>query len=376
MSGRFCVCPFIPIGLLMRIVRLELHNIRSIREASLQPSAELNFLSGDNGAGKSSVLEALHVLGFGRSFRGRVRDGLIRENTDALQIFCEWQDSGGRTHKAGLRHLGGDWQARLNGENVAQLGDLCATFAVSIFEPNSHVLVSGSGEPRRRFLDWGLFHVEHGYLALWRRYVRALKQRNALLKQRKSGAQLDSWDLELADAAEPLFWHRRNYLTALLPHLQNVSEQLMPAFGEVSFELLPGWKHEQMTLADALLLNRERDLSLGYTGNGPHRADWKLHFSNKSKAEAYSRGQAKLLALTCLLAQARHFQQMRGEWPLMLLDDFASELDSKHRARVLDELQSAGAQVFMTGVELPAEMQGRAARVFHVEHGKIEQQNA
>ncbi|PJK09002.1 DNA replication/repair protein RecF [Lysobacteraceae bacterium NML120232] len=360
----------------MRIIRLDLACIRSIQEARLQPSTGLNFLAGDNGAGKSSVLEALHLLGFGRSFRGRVRDGLIREEAEAVQIFCEWQDSSEQLHKAGLRHTGADWQAKLNGKDVAQLGDLCAAFAVSIFEPNSHVLVSGGGEPRRRFLDWGLFHVEQGYLALWRRYTRALKQRNALLKQRQSGVQLDSWDFELVEAAEPLHRHRRNYLDSLLPHLQTVSEQLLPTFGDISFEISPGWKSEQMTLADALLLNRARDLSLGYTGNGPHRADWKLYFSRKSKVEAYSRGQAKLLALTCLLAQARHFREIRGEWPLMLLDDFASELDGKHRARVLDELESAGAQVFMTGVELPPEMQGRNVRVFHVEQGRIIQVQA
>lgn len=355
----------------MRIVRLDLHNIRAIREAQLQPASNLNFLSGENGAGKSTVLEALHILGYGRSFRGRVRDGLIRESMPALQIFCEWQDANNQTQKAGLKHAGGDWQAKLNGEEVGQLGDLCAAFAVSVFEPNSHLLVSGSSEYRRRFLDWGLFHVEQSYLVLWRRYARALKQRNALLKQKNLGGLLDTWDFELAEAAAPVLWYRRSYLDGLLPYLQQVSEQLLPAFGDLSFELFAGWKNEQMTFADALLLNRERDLSLGYTGIGPHRADWKLHFSNKSKAEAYSRGQAKTLALTCLLAQARHFQQLRGEPPVMLLDDFSSELDGKHRGRVLDELEATGAQVFMTGVELPAEMQGREVRVFHVEHGQI-----
>lgn len=355
----------------MRIVRLDLHNIRAIREAQLLPAGRLNFLSGENGSGKSSVLEALHVLGFGRSFRGRVRDGLIRENMPALQIFCEWQDVNNQTQKAGLKHAGGDWQAKLNGEEVGQLGDLCAAFAVSIFEPNSHILVSGSSEYRRRFLDWGLFHVEQSYLELWRRYARALKQRNALLKQKNPVSLLDTWDFELAEAAAPLLWYRRNYLDGLLPYLQQVSEQLLPTFGALSFEFFPGWKNEQMTLADALLLNRDRDLSLGHTSVGPHRADWKLYFSNKSKTEAYSRGQAKTLALTCLLAQARHFQEARGESPVMLLDDFASELDGKHRGRVLDELETTGAQVFMTGVELPAEMRGREVRVFHVEHGRI-----
>ncbi|MDO5609708.1 MAG: DNA replication/repair protein RecF [Pseudomonadota bacterium] len=355
----------------MRIRRLDLQAIRSIGQATLAPSPGLNLLIGDNGAGKTSVLEALHVLGYGRSFRGRVRDGLIQSGTDALHIYVEWDDSGDTPHKAGLRHAGGDWQARLDGQDVAMLGDLCATFAVSIFEPGSHALVSGGGEPRRRFLDWGLFHVEQQYLAMWRRYMRALKQRNALLKARVAGNQLDSWDHELATAAEPLHRHRLDYIHALAPHLQAVTGQLLPSFGIARLDLVPGWKHELMPLADALLMARERDLALGHTSVGPHRADWQVSFVARPDREPFSRGQAKLLALACLLAQARHLHAARGEWPLMLLDDFASELDARHRRLVLEELLAGGAQVFLTGVEKPPELEGLPVKVFHVEQGVV-----
>ena len=355
----------------MRFSRLDLQDIRSIQEARLSPGPGLNLLLGDNGAGKTSVLEALHVLGYGRSFRGRVRDGLIRTGASAIQVYAEWQDGGGRPHRVGLRHAGGDWTGRLDGEDVAQLGDLCAAVAVTTFEPGSHALVSGGGEPRRRFLDWGLFHVEPGYLGQWRRYVRALRQRNALLKARHAGAQLDAWDQEFAEAGEPLQRHREAYMTALTPHLQAVTEQLLPAFGIVAVDLQAGWKHQQMALADALLLNRERDLALGHTSVGPHRADWRVDFVARPEREPYSRGQAKLVALACLLAQARHLHAARGEWPVILLDDFASELDSRHRARVLEQLEEAGAQVFLTGVEAPAEWAGKTAEMFHVEQGRI-----
>ncbi|RMH93853.1 DNA replication/repair protein RecF [Lysobacter pythonis] len=358
----------------MRITRLDLQDIRSITEARLEPGPGLNLLFGENGAGKTSVLEALHLLGYGRSFRGRVRDGLIRTGAEALQIYAEWQDTGASKHRAGLRHEGANWSARRDGTDVAQLGDLCATFAVSTFEPGSYGLVAGGGEPRRRFLDWGLFHVEQDYLHAWRRYVRALKQRNALLKVRRTGTQLDAWDHELVEAALPLQRQREAYVAALLPHLQAVAEQLLPAFGIVALNLQAGWKKESMSLADALLLGRDRDLALGHTGVGPHRADWRVDFVARPEREPYSRGQAKLVALACLLAQARHLNQVRGAWPLMLLDDFASELDAKHRRRVLDELLAGGAQVFMTGVESPPELMDAPVALFHVEQGVVRRQ--
>src|SRR5690606_26904960 len=118
-------------------------------------------------------------------------------------------------HRAGLRHSGASWEARLDGEPVGHLGELCAAFMVVTFEPGSHALVSGSGEPRRRFVDWGLFHVEQGFLPLWRRYSRALKQRNALLKSGAPGAQLSAWDQELAVAGEELTRRRAQYLERL-----------------------------------------------------------------------------------------------------------------------------------------------------------------
>ncbi|MGH8074570.1 MAG: DNA replication/repair protein RecF, partial [Lysobacter sp.] len=197
----------------MQVTRLDIRHLRRFEQVQLSPAPGLNVLVGDNGAGKTSVLEALHLMAYGRSFRGRVGDGLVRHGAPALEVFVEWRersasgsptlspvgqaptgDGALRTRKAGLRHAGRDWEGRLDGSRVAQLGELCAALAVVTFEPGSHALVSGPGEVRRRYLDWGLFHVEPGFLPVWRRYSRALKQRNALLKARASEAQLDAWD--------------------------------------------------------------------------------------------------------------------------------------------------------------------------------------
>ena len=358
----------------MQIVRLTAAGLRRFDSATLDPAPGLNLITGDNGAGKTSLLEALHLMAYGRSFRGRVRDGLVRTGAEAVEVFVEWREGPEARHRrAGLRHTGQAWIGRLDGQNVAQLGELCAALAVVSFEPGSHALVTGGSEPRRRFVDWGLFHVEPGFLPLWRRYARALKQRNALLKSGAASQQLDAWDQELAEAGEPITRHRQQYLEQLQVRLAVVAEGLVPSLGRASIEFQPGWRRSELSLADALLLARERDRSVGHTTQGPHRADWRIGYASHPNQEALSRGQAKLTALSALLAQAEDYAERRGEWPIVALDDLASELDRQHQRRVLQRLLASGAQVFVTGTEIPSALDELAASpaVFHVEHGRV-----
>ncbi|MEP6634592.1 MAG: DNA replication and repair protein RecF, partial [Luteimonas sp.] len=210
----------------MHVTRLDISNLRCLRAVSLAPSPAINVLVGENGAGKTSVLEALHLMAYGRSFRGRVGDGLVKVGQAGLEVFVEWEPIRGPTRRAGMHHSGQAWEGRLDGESVSQIGELCAALAVVTFEPGSHALVSGGGEPRRRFMDWGLFHVEQAFLPYWRRYARALKQRNALLKGRANTSQLDSWDHELAEAGEAVTGWRQAYLDRWQPWLQAVSQDL------------------------------------------------------------------------------------------------------------------------------------------------------
>lgn len=358
----------------MQVTRLTASGLRRFESVAVEPSSGLNLITGDNGAGKTSLLEALHLMAYGRSFRGRVRDGLVRTGSEAVEVFVEWREGpDARQRKAGLRHTGQSWVGRLDGQGVTQLGELCAALAVVSFEPGSHALVTGGGEPRRRFVDWGLFHVEPDFLPLWRRYARALKQRNALLKSGAGGQQLDAWDHELAEAGEPLTRHRRQYLEQLQLRLSAVAADLVPALGASTLEFQPGWRSVELSLADALLLARDRDRNLGYTSVGPHRADWRIDYAGHPNREALSRGQAKLSALSALLAQAEDYAQRRGEWPIVALDDLSSELDRKHQQRVLQRLLGSGAQIFITGTEAPGalEILKVAPKVFHVEQGQI-----
>lgn len=363
----------------MRVSRLDIRNLRRFDSVSLSPGPGLNVLTGDNGAGKTSVLEALHLLGYGRSFRGRVREGLIRDGAEALEVFAQWSISpatgstAASVHQAGLRHTGRAWEARMDGAPVERLGDICSAFAVVTFDPGSHALVSGSAETRRRYLDWGLFHVEPEFMGAWRRYSRALKQRNALLKRRVGGDELAPWEVELGHSGERLGAMRRNYLSLLEPRIEGLAAGLVPAIGRLALDYLPGWRESDTGLADALLIARDRDLQAGFTSVGPHRADWQIRFSALPGREALSRGQAKLTALSALLAQAAHHADASGQWPVVALDDLPSELDRTHQARVLEYLLASGAQVFVTGTEAPEGASGRAGcTLFHVEHGEVQ----
>ena len=365
----------------MQVQRLVLKDLRRFESGELAPEPGLNLLVGANGAGKTSVLEALHLMAYGRSFRGRVRDGLIRSGAAALEVFVEWREWGkavgeARVRRAGVRHAGLAWNGRLDGQDVNHLGELCAALAVISFEPGSHSLVAGGGENRRRYLDRGLFHVEPAFLPVWRRYSRALKQRNALHKTGSvANSQLDAWDHELADAGEAMTVFRGRYLDELAGQVVLTASRMTQGFGILALDLQAGWRRQEMSLADALLLARDRDRASGHTSVGPHRADWSIEFGGLPGREALSRGQAKLVALSMLLAQAADYAGRRGHWPVIALDDLPSELDAGHQRQVLEHLLAQqDLQLFVTATEVPPawhELAG-AQRVFHVEQGRIQ----
>lgn len=359
----------------MQLERLTLDRFRCFSSVQWQPEPGINLIVGDNGVGKTSLLEAAHLLANGRSFRGRVRDGLVRHGDESLEIFAQWREGENRNRRAGLRHSGRDWQARLDGQVVASLAELCTALAVLSFEPGSHALVSGGSEARRRCIDWALFHVEPEFLAVWRRCARAIKQRNALLKARPRAADLDPWDHELAVAGEAITRMRALYLAKLEPYLADNLTRFVPELGPFALEFLPGWKRDSQPLLSALAQARERDLALGHGSVGPHRADWRLAFERLPDWSVVSRGQEKLVALSCVLAQARCHAASRGEWPVIAFDDLGSELDGEHQSRVLQDLATSGAQVLVTGTAIPSTMTAANATVFHVEHGQIRRRN-
>ena len=355
----------------MRLEQLRICALRCLSDVSVTLDPAMNVFIGANGAGKTSLLEAAFLLSHARSFRSGAREALVQRGMPQLSVFAQVQYADGRASRLGLGRTGARWEARIDGESVA-IGQLVRACAVVCFEPGAHALIAGAAEERRRYLDWGVFHVEHAFLPGWRRYQRALKQRNSLLRlgSAPTDALFEPWEWELSQAAHQIDRQRRAYLDLLRPRLQSSMAGLLPELGSVELRYRRGWPDE-LDLAHQLGAQRSRDLARGHTTLGVHRADWSVMFEHAPMREHLSRGQEKLTALACMLAQAALYAESHGEWPIVCLDDLASELDQEHQASVVAQLLAAQAQILLTGTELPLTLREVPARVFHVEQGDL-----
>jgi len=356
----------------MELRQLRIDNLRLFDHVEFEPTTGWNLFLGANGAGKTSVLEAAFLLSHGRSFRTSLKDALVRRGASGYAVFGELASAGDRPiRRVGLARSGGGLEARLEGEAVTA-GELMRHAAVLCFEPGSHELISGPSEERRRFLDWGVFHVEHDFLSVWRRYQRALKQRNALLRAEPSPSALDVWDFELVQAAVPLIDRRQRYFSALAPLMDALLANLLGELGTAQLRFDVGFEAEQ-TFEDVLAAQRGRDLARGYTSSGPHRTDWSLSFERAPRREHLSRGQEKLCAFAAVMAQAQLFEHTSGAWPILCLDDLASEVDSDHQDRIVASVAASAAQVLVTGTKEPEAITklDKSVTRFHVEQGRV-----
>lgn len=354
----------------MYLSRLRIQNLRNIVDLDLELVSGFNAFTGANGAGKTSLLEAAYLLSHGNSFRTRQVEHLARRGGADLALFGQVATTGS-THRLGLQRTAGRWIARIDGETPPNLAALFSACAVVGFDPGSHALISGGAELRRSFLDWGVFHVEHDFAYWSRRFRRALRQRNAMLKQEADDAALTAWDEEFIQAAEQLTAQRARYAVALARELTTLLQLYLPELGAATIAFRAGWD-QSTELAEVLVAKRPRDRLLGHTTRGPHRADWILSFAQAPSYEHFSRGQEKLCAIACMLAQARLYLNQRGEWPIIVLDDLCSELDAAHQELALASLVRDGAQVLLSGTELPPRLVefSPPQRWFHVEHGQ------
>ncbi len=352
----------------MALSRLSLRDFRCFSSLELDLSPRANLIHGDNASGKTSLLEALFVLSRGRSFRTSRTDNLIRQDAEGFLIAAQAEDASGRV-PLGLARQGGVLEARVGGAPVQSLAELTERCPVQLLDSSAHQLIEGGPRHRRQFLDWGVFHVEQSFLPAWRRYQRALKQRNTLLRQRAAESLLKTFEPELVSAGTLLDAQRRAYLAELTPVALSWAKRLLGEL-DLSFRYLPGWG-EGKSLEAALETGRSRDREQGVTQAGPHRAEIAIEIRGVAAERQVSRGQQKVLAGALLLAQAAYLRQTTGRQCLLLLDDLAAELDAGHLGRFLELVGETHAQVFLTSVEKSRFPAWEGAAMFHVEQGKI-----
>ncbi len=362
----------------MPLSRLTVTAVRNLHPVTLLPSPRINLVSGPNGSGKTSLLEAIHILGLARSFRSTRLQPVIQYQQDSCTVFGEVFLSGGNASKIGItRSRQADYDIRINGQNARSTAELAEVLPLQLINPDSFRLLEGAPKQRRQYLDWGVFHVEHRFLPAWQRLQKSLKQRNSLLRRgRIERSLLAPWEAELVASGEQIDGFRQAYLQQLKPVFEGVLAELLQIDG-LTLSYFRGWDRER-GLAEVLESQFDRDMALGHTQAGPQRADLRLRVNGMNAAEVLSRGQQKLVVCAMKIAQGRLLGLMERQRDcVFLVDDLPSELDRHHRQALCRLLESLDCQVFISCVDADSLSECWQAdtplSMFHVEHGHIVQ---
>lgn len=352
----------------MALKELGIAGFRNLLDGGLELAPGMNVISGDNAAGKTSMLEAIHVLARARSFRAPRLEQVIRHGRELLRVVGV-VDEDHREHRLGLERSRKRIRVRIDGDDVRNLSELAAYLPVQVINSESQRLLQDGPRGRRSFLNWSVFHVEHTYHGASRRYDRALRQRNAGIRAGNFRV-MRAWEPELVSAGLEIDAARRRLVEALSQALTPLLLTWLPDV-DVQLTYRSGWNKEQ-SLKEALRSAQERERDAGYTLVGPHRADLSIRTNGVDAQHWLSRGQQKILVIALLLAQTVHLARTGSVLPILLIDDLAAELDLEHRSLVMRSVEMTRAQVFLTAIDaesLPLYHQDVAR--FHVEHGRV-----
>ncbi|TRY28907.1 DNA replication/repair protein RecF [Aliiglaciecola sp. M165] len=366
----------------MKLDKVQIQHFRNLQDVVVLPSPNLNFIFGQNGSGKSSFLEALHYLGFGRSFRTSKQKNVINNEELSFSIFCQLSVDA-EILKLGISRNREDLvTVSINGEKSNRLSEFVSHVPVQIFTPQSADVILGSPSLRRRFIDWGLFHVEQSFSKTSQEYAKLLKQKNALLKKigknysSDDAHQMHFWDKQIVRVGEIITNMRYSYLEAIMGH---INDNLMHFLPEFSFEISyhRGWEKDA-ALQEAIFRKEEKDIKNGFLSVGPHKADLKIKSQGIDVAELLSRGQLRMLVAALQLAQVQYLSLKTSKSVVFLLDDIGAELDEVKRQLFIDRLLLEDTQLFITAIEksqLSFIDKYKNKKMFHVEHGHMREEN-
>lgn len=362
----------------MGLSLLDISEFRNLVSVKLHPVSEgFNFIYGKNGSGKTSLLEAIYYLSLGRSFRSSQVERVIRCSANKLSIFGHITTASAQSIPLGLeRHIDGKVKFRISGEEVSSVAELASLIPVQLIDSHCHNLLDSGPIFRRKYLDFGLFYQTNDFLRIWRHYERALKQRNAALRNHASRKELDIWTRELINSAIQLDQLRCDYVDSIVPLLTRTLAELLP-LPSLKIAYYKGWEHGN-NYTEILLKTIDKDYQLGYTQCGPHKADLKIRINDIPAKDILSRGQQKLFVCAMILARGALLEGHINKAPIYLVDDLPSELDIASRSSLMGLLSRQKAQIFLTATEDRVWgdfLISNPRKMFHVEHGHVSEMN-
>lgn len=380
----FSPLPYIEIYLLSFLRTLSVQHLRNLNDVSIDLSHRINIFYGDNGSGKTSILEAVSLVGLGRSFRSHKTRSLVSHQQAELTVFTSLDVSDAHSTDTTLAAIpvgiqkgrNGTGAIRVSGETIRSAAMLAKQLPLLIINANSFQLIEGSPVQRRQFLDWLVFHVKPDFSELWSALQKTLKQRNSLLRRDKiSRSDIKPWDNELSRLARAIDAARSEVFTALIECFEPFGQEFSVDQLNIEMEYDRGW--DKALDIEAVLENDfERDCRDGYTHQGPQRADIKIKAHKKPAVDVLSRGQEKSLVCALTIAQAHLYQQSTAGQCVFLIDDLLAELDKQHIETLTKWLTELNVQVLVTGVNkealfAPWNKDTTRVAMFHVKHGEV-----
>ncbi len=350
----------------MRLSRVYLQNLRNHRSTEVLPAEKVNILTGLNGAGKTSILEAISLCTLARSFVANQDSALLRRGAEELACRVEGKSDYGGPRKVDVHYSQeGGKRISLDGGGHASAARVIGSIPTVVLFPDLKAITGGPPLFRRRFLDLVLSQSKRTYLEDLLTYRRLLKQRNALLgKYRRTGRTiepglLEPWDEGMIERGARIMEVRTTFLREFAPLLSSTAAEVAFGSESVSLEYLPdgidGSVQGLNEFRDALWLRskevRHKEVRRGTTLFGPHRDDVGMELNGGDVRTAASQGQHKTLLISLKVAEFHYLAEQTAETPVILLDDIFGDLDPKRAERVYDICRGL-AQVFITAVSI------------------------
>lgn len=361
----------------MIIEKITCENFRNFEKINFKPDQGINIIYGENAQGKTNLIEAIWLFCGAKSFRGAKDAELLKFEKTAAVNQCDFTFGG--VKKSSKIIITNKRKAELNGKALASATELAGKFYCIVFSPMDLNLISGAPAMRRRFLDTSIGQLYPVYNQKLRAYIKAVEQRNGLLRDIKFHPELtdllDDFEFSMADYLIEVEKHRYKYIKMLQTVAPELYKGISGGREQLELGLVSAFPEnaDKKQVLQILKNARKEDLFTGNTSVGPHRDDIDFILNGQSAKKFASQGQKRSIALSMKLSEVRVIEKLTGEYPVCLLDDVMSELDKTRQDFVLNHVRNW--QVFLTCCD-PSNISGlKGGAVFEMKNGKISRLN-
>lgn len=356
----------------MWINRIKINNFRNYKQEEIKLENNINLFYGENAQGKTNIIEAIFLGSMGKSFRAKKDKEMINLNAERGEVEIEYQKID-RDGKIKIE-LANKKNVYMNGIKIKKLSELLGNINIVIFTPDDINILKGGPQNRRRFLDIMISQLKPNYMYHLNLYSKTLEQRNNYLRQikeeKKDEKLLDIWDEKLTEHAEIIYQYRNKYIKKIKEKIKKINNEITNNKEDIEIEYLSECISKEKYLK--LLKERRRlDIIKGFTTKGIHRDDFVIYI-NKKQLDIYgSQGQHRTAILSLKLSELNIVKEEIGEEPILLLDDFMSELDEKRVKNFLGKIENT--QVIITCTE-KIKVENKNILIYNVKEGSLKKE--